>query len=260
MSETEKTTLNVSEIFKSIQGESTLAGLRTVFVRLQGCNLRCPYCDTKHSWSVKSGQKMTVQQILDKITLFHPVRHVCITGGEPLLQRKPLMHLINILNQMCITVSIETNGGVSLKGFDGIIETADMDTQPGAMPSKIVMDWKCPSAFDNYEQQLAYEKIVEENLGRIRMRSPYPDEIKFVVKDKEDYEYAKSKMSIIARKTRYDGQILPEILISPVMSNIIDSDHCFIRNLAKWIIEGDEPFRLQIQLHKIIWPGVVRGV
>lgn len=208
-------TLLVNEIFYSIQGESLYNGLPCVFVRLAGCNLRCSYCDTRYAY--EKGSKMELVEILQKTATYHcPL--IEITGGEPLLQDDTPM-LISELLEKGYEVMMETNGTFDISIVD-------------KRCIKIV-DIKCPTSGESDKNDL-------ENLKRFNQQ----DQVKFVIKSREDYEYAKNITKLISPE-------LPgkNILFSPVFGEIACA------KLAKWILEDNLNIRLHLQLHKIIWPG-----
>ncbi len=209
--------MKVNEIFLSIQGESIYAGFPTVFVRFSGCNLRCSYCDTAYAY--EDGTEMKPEEVFDEIKK-HYYKRVCITGGEPLLQRdmEKLLVLLEDYN-----VTIETNGSMDISLFK--------------LPAKhsYVMDVKCPSSGASKEMNLL-------NMGFLSDR----DEIKFVIDGKEDYEWAKAII-----KEHYRKGI---ITFSPVFGKI---EYC---DLVDWILRDKLDARFQIQLHKIIWGVDKRGV
>jgi 7-carboxy-7-deazaguanine synthase len=212
-------TLKVNEIFYSIQGESTFAGLPFIFIRLTGCHLRCEWCDTTYAFH--EGEKMTISEILNRIKDM-PTRFVEITGGEPLLQKR-VTDLIHRLQENSYTVLVETSGAV------------DIDRAPYS--SRRIMDIKCPGSGMS-------DKMDWENIRRLRPG----DEIKFVVKDRADFEYACEIVD------RYEELKDYPLLISPVWGEIETEE------LAEWIKNSGKPFRLQLQLHKLIWPKTERGV
>lgn len=212
--------LNISEIFCSIQGESTYAGLPCIFIRLSGCNLRCDYCDTTYSYECEI--TLSINDIITKIKEFDPVKLVEITGGEPLLQHE-VYQLISSLHENGNTILLETNGSISLKDTPEYI-------------IKIV-DVKCPGSGEE-------NSFLIENLEFISMEK---DEIKFVLSDNFDYNWAKD---FVMKYNLNDY----EILFSPVSEKLEPQD------LAKWITEDKLPVRMQLQLHKIIWDKEKRGV
>lgn len=218
--------LLVKEIFHSLQGETSLSGVRFAFIRLSGCNLRCTYCDS--SYSFKGGELLQIGEILKRIENFQ-VQHVLITGGEPLLQRNTLA-LVQALQEKNYLVSIETHGEVS------IAKVAPL--------ARIVMDIKTPSsgmARGGYVKNLEWLKAT--------------DEIKFVIASDQDYLWAKE---IVLSKN------LPcEVLFSPALP-AINAPGKFPGVSPKWlaerILEDRLPVRLQIQLHKIVWGPDCQGV
>jgi 7-carboxy-7-deazaguanine synthase len=224
-------TLTINEVFYSIQGESTWAGLPCVFIRLAGCHLRCRYCDTEYAFH--QGRRRTLQSLLDQ-TAQYPCQLVEITGGEPLLQ--PNVHpLITALCNAHKTVLIETSGACDISACD-----------PRAIR---IMDLKTPGSGES-------DRNLWANLDHLTKR----DEVKFVVCDRTDYEWTRG---VIARHR------LPEkthaVLISaaapiPPGPSIPGVDGLELRELAEWILADRLPVRIQTQLHKIIWDPMTRGV
>lgn len=204
--------LKVNEIFFSIQGESTTAGLPTVFIRLTGCPLRCSYCDTAYAFKV--GEWMTLDEILAKVREYTPV-YICLTGGEPLAHKFSLP-LLKLLCDEDYEVSVETSGAIDVSKVDARVVK--------------VMDLKTPSSGEQ-----------ERNLfSNIKHLDPQ-DQIKFVIGNREDYEW--SKQVVLEHDLRAQG----EVLFSP-QYGILDA-----RQLAEWILEDNLNVRLQIQLHKVLW-------
>ncbi|OFW38143.1 MAG: 7-carboxy-7-deazaguanine synthase [Acidobacteria bacterium RIFCSPLOWO2_12_FULL_67_14b] len=212
--------LTINEIFYSIQGESTRAGRPCVFVRLTACDLRCSWCDTPYAFH--EGRSMSIDEVVADVD-----RHGCplveITGGEPLLQDDvyPLMERLLAGGK---TVMLETGGHRSIA------------TVPAAVLK--VVDIKCPGSGEA-------DKNDWGNLGRL---APH-DEVKFVVKDRADYEFARgviAKHDLVVRAGA--------ILVSPV-HGVLDS-----KTLSEWILADHLPVRLQLQLHKFIWSPPTRGV
>jgi len=209
----------VNEIFTSIQGESTRAGERCTFVRLTGCPLRCVYCDTAYAFH--EGRAMSLEAVAGEVERLG-VRFVTVTGGEPLSQdaAKPL---IRLLLDRGFDVQVETSGAVDTAGVD-----------PRA---RIILDVKTPGSGEA-------DRMMWSTLERLRPA----DEVKFVVVDRADYEYA--------RKIIEDGRV-PEgttVLMSPAHGAMSPVD------LAGWMIEDGVPARLQLQIHKYIWGSDARGV
>lgn len=212
--------LNVTEIFHSIQGESTYAGLPCVFVRLTGCNLRCNYCDTTYAYS--NGAALTINSILNQVAAFScPL--VEITGGEPLLQPETPA-LIRELLRCEYKVLVETNGSLNI------------DLAPA--PAVRIVDLKCPGSGE-------MEQMDWENLRRLRPT----DEIKCVISDVSDFHWALEKLQPYQSQLRQ----IP-ILFAPVWGRVAPAD------LAQWILASRQPVRLQLQLHKLIWDATHRGV
>jgi 7-carboxy-7-deazaguanine synthase len=212
--------LTINEIFHSIQGESTHTGRPCVFVRLTACDLRCSWCDTPYAFT--EGRKMSLEEVVEKVETYE-CGLVEITGGEPLLQRE-VYPLMDRLLGSGKTVMVETGGHLSIE-------------QVPAPVIKIV-DVKCPGSGEAHRNDWA-------NLDRL---APH-DEVKFVIKDRADYEYARG----VVAKHGLSGRVAA-VLFSPV-HGVIDS-----RELAAWILEDRLDVRLQLQAHKFIWGADVRGV
>jgi 7-carboxy-7-deazaguanine synthase len=219
--------LLVTEIFHSLQGETSLVGVPFVFVRLTGCNLRCTYCDSAYAF--KGGTRYSISEVIAKIASFQ-TKHVLLTGGEPLLQR-PVPELVDRLNEAGYSVSIETHGEVSIEKI--------------APHARIIMDVKTPSS--------------KMNRGGWRKNLPFlkaTDEVKFVIASETDYAWARG----LVRETGFPTR---EILFSPVMRTAgspgeypgVDPTW-----LAERILEDRLPVRMQVQLHKILWGNDRRGV
>ena len=213
--------LRVTEIFHSIQGESTYAGRPCTFVRLTGCPMRCTWCDSEYTFT--GGDHFTIEQILRKVRDFR-CRLVEVTGGEPLAQREAF-ELIRRLCDEEYEVLIETGGYVS---------TADVDER-----AKIILDIKCPASGEA-------ERNDWSNLALLRADR---DEVKFVIADASDWEFAKKIIEEYELETRAKA-----ILISPAWG-LVD-----LQELAKWITESGLNVRMQLQLHKYIWGADVQGV
>ncbi len=212
--------LIVNEIFYSIQGESTYAGLPCVFVRLTGCNMRCAYCDTAYAYD--EGHPMQISEILNTVGTFH-CSMVEITGGEPLLQDKT-PKLISSLIRKKYQVLMETNGSFDIRMVD---------------PRCIrIMDVKCPGSGE-------HEKCDLRNFRHLGKR----DQIKFVIGDRQDYEYAKNILNKIPPSIPTGN-----LLFSPIRGTLSPAE------LAGWILEDHLKVRLHLQLHRVIWPEIERGV
>jgi 7-carboxy-7-deazaguanine synthase len=213
--------VRVNEIFFSIQGESTSAGEPCVFIRLTGCNLRCAYCDTTYAY--EEGALMEIRDILEKIKGFN-CQLVEITGGEPLIQDKT-PELISALIDDGYTVLLETNGSKD-------ISMADRRCIK-------IMDIKCPSSGEEANNDL-------ENLKRVNQG----DELKFVIADAKDYDFAVKILGMIPADKRYSIHVN----FSPCFGRLEP------RKLSDWILRDKLKVRLNMQLHKYIWPPDMRGV
>jgi 7-carboxy-7-deazaguanine synthase len=212
--------LNLSELFFSIQGESTYSGLPCIFIRLAGCNLRCDYCDSEYSYNTKF--KMSVEEIILEIGKFSPVKLVEITGGEPLLQQE-VFSLMAQLIQRDYSILLETNGSISLKD----------------VPEQVIkiVDIKCPTS--GYS-----DTFLEDNIHYIERSK---DEIKFVLMNRADYEWVKDRIE----KFELSGY---KVILSPVFSSLEP------KQLAHWVITDKLNVRIQLQMHKYIWEPETRGV
>ena len=217
--------LRVTEIFHSIQGESTWAGYPCTFIRLTGCPLRCVWCDTEYSFY--GGEKMALDELVAKCDEIG-TNLVEITGGEPLIHRNAFV-LARMLLDRGYTVLIETSGAIDVSPLDPRVHK--------------IMDLKCPGSGEE-------SRNLWSNLEHLTGR----DEIKFVIKDRADYEWARDVVLQrgLAEKKR-QGQ-LREILFSPVWESVD------FQQLAQWVLEDHLPVRYQIQLHKVIWGANVPGV
>jgi 7-carboxy-7-deazaguanine synthase len=213
------TTLVVNEIFHSIQGESRHAGRPCVFVRLTGCNLRCVWCDTAYAF--EEGAPRTVGAVADRVASFG-TRYVLLTGGEPLLQAG-VHDLAAELLDRGHEVAIETGGSLDIGPLDRRV--------------MVVLDVKCPGSGMSAKNRW-------ENLALLKPS----DEIKFVLQDRADYDWARR---VIARD-RLDERC--GLLLSPVHGVLSP------RDLSEWMLADRVPARLQLQLHKVIWPADMRGV
>ena len=204
--------LRLTEIFLSVQGESRTVGWPTVFVRLTGCPLRCQYCDTAYAFH--GGDWWDIDAILAEVAK-HGVRHVCVTGGEPLAQKRCLA----LLERLCdagYQVSLETSGALDIAGVDPRVSR--------------VMDLKTPGSKEAHRNRL-------ENLPLLTAH----DQLKFVICDRADYDWARDMVATHALDQRC------EVLFSPSQGQLAP------RELAEWIIADRLPVRFQLQLHKVLW-------
>lgn len=211
--------VTVNEIFFSIQGEGERSGRPCIFIRLAFCNLRCAWCDSEYTFY--EGREMALEQVMDGISGF-PCKLVELTGGEPLMQEGayPLM------TRLCdagYEVMLETSGSLDISGVDSRVRR--------------IMDLKCPGS-----GMMARNRM--ENLKELRDS----DELKFVLKDRLDYEWAKE----LVLREKLD-ETCP-VLFSPVWDAVPFAE------LAEWILDDGLPVRLQLQIHKFIWDPHARGV
>lgn len=211
--------MRVTEFFYSIQGESTYAGLPCTFVRLTGCPLRCTWCDSEYTFL--GGTEMSLNEVMERVHAYE-CRLVEVTGGEPLHQPEAF----SLIQRLCsegYTVLVETSGAIDVSSVD-----------PRA---HIILDVKCPGSG-------MMDRMDWENLDRLTAK----DEVKFVLKDRIDYEWA---CSILAK---YDLTHRCTILFGLVFGELD------LRQLAEWILADKLPVRFQIQVHKYIWDPSMRGV
>jgi 7-carboxy-7-deazaguanine synthase len=218
--QTKPLSLTINEIYKSIQGESTWAGLPCVFVRLTFCDLRCTYCDTAYAFY--AGTKMPLAQIVEQVLAFRcPL--VEITGGEPLLQR----NVLPLMAELCDrgeTVLIETSGAHDISGIDSRVHR--------------IMDLKTPDSGESHRNRY-------ENIFHLTER----DEVKFVIGSRDDYVWSKemiAKFDLVSR--------CGTVLLSPVFGRIDP------REIVEWLLEDNLRVRFQLQLHKFIWSPEAKGV
>ena len=213
-------TLNIIEIFASVQGETSLSGLPTTFIRLAACNLRCTWCDTNYSFG--RGTPMSLEEIIDQ-TQKNNCRHVCVTGGEPLLQEN-VYPLMKALADQNYRLSLETGGSLSIEKVDPRVKT--------------ILDIKCPGSGMSHKNLWSNIPLLNAN-----------SEVKFVILDRTDYEYAKE---ICTKHNLYEA--VNEVLFSPVFG-VMEA-----KTLVEWILQDQLPIRLNLQLHKFIWDPKTKGV
>lgn len=227
--------MHIIEIYKSIQGESSFAGLPCVFVRLAGCNLRCSWCDSEYTFT--GGNKMSEDEIAAEIQRLSPARGLVeITGGEPMLQERELLPLMRRLLAVGYELLLETSG------------ERPLEFVPPAVHK--IVDVKCPGSGEHL-------RFRAENLSALTSC----DELKFVLASQEDYEYARDFI-----RTRNLESGPASIILSPAFrkdaSGARSAEHCLLdpRELAEWMLADDLRARLGLQIHKFIWEPQQKGV
>ncbi len=210
--------IKINEIFFSIQGESSWAGVPTVFVRTSGCPLRCTYCDTQYAYY--EGKKISLEQIIEKIQSY-PAKYVCVTGGEPLSQKQTL-ELMKRLCDLDYHVSIETSGAIEVELVDKRV--------------KKIIDVKTPDSG-------AADSFLLDNISHTTAQ----DEFKFVICSEKDFHWSKSFVQTHLSKGRV-------VLFSPSHGVVSEAE------LAQWILKDGCQVRMQLQMHKYIWPLETKGV
>ena len=227
--------MQITEIYKSIQGESTHAGMPCVFVRLTGCNLRCSWCDSEYTFT--GGSRMALEEVLEGVERLSPDGGLVeITGGEHMLQEREVVPLMQRLLDAGYTVLLETSGERSLTEVPhGVIK---------------IVDVKCPNSGEA-------DTFNMKNLETLGLQ----DEVKFVLSDRTDYEFARD---FVARHTL--ERRVNAVLFSPAFSKdaagLRDCSHCLLdpRELAEWMLEDNLAARLGLQIHKFIWDPALKGV
>lgn len=215
-------TLLICETFTSIQGETTNMGRPCFFIRLSKCNLSCPWCDSKYALSDIGSKEIKVEELVE-MAILSGVKLVGVTGGEPLLQENTI-ELLKQLIKKGFAVILETNGSLPVIN----------------VPNKVikVIDFKCPSSGQT-------DKMLIENFHTLNNH----DEVKFVIADEEDYKCAVKTISSLdlLKQTK-------NIILSPILNRLAP------RILANWMVRDKLPAILQVQLHRVIWPDIERGV
>ena len=205
--------LRITEVFYSLQGESKTVGKPTVFIRLTGCPLRCQYCDTAYAF--EGGEIVSLESLIADVQSYKS-KYVTVTGGEPLAQPNCLL-LLKMLCDAELNVSLETSGALSIESVDNRVS--------------VVMDLKTPSSLESDRNDYGNISYLKEK-----------DQVKFVICDRGDYDWAKAKLD------QYDLQAkVGEILFSPSFEQLAAAD------LAQWLLDDALAVRMQLQLHKILW-------
>lgn len=227
--------MQVTEIYKSIQGESTYAGLPCVFVRLTGCNLRCSWCDSEYTFS--GGHKMTAEEVIEEVEQLSPTGGLVeITGGEPLLQEREIVPVMQNLLNAGYTVLIETSGERPLERVPkGVVK---------------IVDVKCPNSGEPDTFRIENLECLDSG-----------DEVKFVISDRSDYEFARDFVV-----THNLARVVNAVLFSPAFgkdaTGTRDTSHCLVdpQELAEWMLADNVAARLSLQMHKFIWDPATKGV
>ena len=212
--------MKICEIFHSVQGETTYAGLPCVFLRTSGCNLRCSYCDTKYAY--EDGVEMSVDDVFAQAQSYE-CNLIAITGGEPLVQREAVESLIALLLDSGNTVLLETNGSLSIQSVDNQVVK--------------ILDLKCPDSGMS-------EHMMWENIQHLNMH----DQVKFVLSSRRDYEWARAVMIEYPMLNEF------EVLLSVAYEKLR------ARDVVEWMLYDRLNARFQLQLHKYIWNPDARGV
>ncbi|RZU40681.1 7-carboxy-7-deazaguanine synthase QueE [Edaphobacter modestus] len=227
--------MHLIELYKSVQGESSFAGVPCIFVRLAGCNLRCAWCDSEYTFS--GGKPFTQDQIVAEIESLAPCKLIEFTGGEPMLQARELLPLMERLLAEGYTLMIETSGERPLAEVPKAVHK--------------IVDVKCPGA------GAAANSFRMENLDALTEK----DEVKFVLSDRADYEFAREfiRENALDRKA---GQILLSPAFQKTPSPLRTADNMALdpRKLVDWMLEDGLPARLSLQIHKFIWEPQKKGV
>jgi 7-carboxy-7-deazaguanine synthase len=227
--------MQITEIYKSIQGESTYAGVPCIFVRLTGCNLRCDWCDSEYSFF--GGSKMSQADILAEVNRLSPAGgYVEITGGEPMLQEREVVPLMQGLLATGYTVLLETSGERSLR----------------TVPTNVIkiVDVKCPNSGEA-------DTFCMENLQSLTPR----DEVKFVISDRLDYEFARD-FSVRHDLARQVNAVLFSPAFAQAANGSRDTSHCLLdpEQLVEWMLADNVSARLGLQIHKFIWDPAMKGI
>jgi 7-carboxy-7-deazaguanine synthase len=227
--------MHLIELYKSVQGESSFAGMPCIFVRLAGCNLRCAWCDSEYTFT--GGKPFTEDEIVAQIEALAPCKLVEFTGGEPMLQARELLPLMQRLLLTGYTVMIETSGERPL----------------GDVPKEVhkIVDVKCPGAGS------AANSFRMENLDTLTRN----DEVKFVLSHREDYDFARAFIAEHALHQRVGHVLLsPAFSKTPSPLRTIDNATLDPRTLVEWMMADGIPARLSLQIHKFIWEPMKKGV
>lgn len=226
--------MQLIEIYRSIQGESSFAGLPCTFVRLAGCNLRCNWCDSEYTFT--GGHKMSIREVESEVMRLSPTGLIEITGGEPMLQEAELVPLMERLLALGYELLLETSGERPLQRVPKAVHK--------------IMDVKCPDSGE-------FGSFREDNLAALGPA----DEVKFVISSRADYDFARSftRQNELARRT---GGVIFSPAFRKDAAGARDVSHCLVdpRDLAEWIVADGLNVRLGLQIHKFIWAPETKGV
>ena len=223
------------ELYKSVQGESSFAGLPCIFVRFAGCNLRCAWCDSEYTFT--GGKPFTQEEVITQIEALAPCKLVEFTGGEPMLQAKELLPLMQVLLERGYTLMMETSG------------ERPLDLVPKAVHK--IVDVKCPGAGS------AANSFRMENLDALTQN----DEMKFVLTNRADYDFACSFIAQHDLRAKVGGILLsPAFSKSPSPLRTVDNATLDPRTLVEWMMADGVDARLSLQIHKFIWEPMKKGV
>lgn len=227
--------MHLIELYKSVQGESSFAGLPCIFVRLAGCNLRCSWCDSEYTFS--GGKPFTEDEIVTQIQALFPCRLVEFTGGEPMLQARELVPLMHRLIALGYTVMMETSG------------ERPLDDVPKQVHK--IVDVKCPGS------GTAFGSFRMSNLDTLT----HNDEVKFVLRDRRDYEFAREFIQGHALTSRASQILLsPAFIKTPTTERSTANMELDPRTLVEWMMEDGIDARISLQIHKFIWEPQKKGV
>ena len=227
--------MHLIELYKSVQGESSFAGVPCIFVRLAGCNLRCAWCDSEYTFT--GGQPFTVDEIIAQIEALQPCPLIEFTGGEPMLQHKELLPLMQRLLDANYTLMMETSGERPLADVPKLVHK--------------IVDVKCPGAGS------AANSFNLANLAALTPR----DEVKFVLSDRADYEFARDFIRTHALETKCGGILLsPAFSKQPTDQRSTENATLDPRLVVEWLLADGLPARLSLQIHKYIWEPRKKGV
>ncbi len=222
------------ETYKSVQGESSFAGLPCIFVRLAGCNLRCSWCDSEYTF--KGGYKQTLDEVEAAVSALEPVRLIEFTGGEPMLQERELVPLMERLLTQSYTLMMETSGERLLASVPAAVHK--------------IVDVKCPGSGEGGSFRI-------ENLAALTKR----DEVKFVISHREDYEFARDFTQEQGLAERAGGVLFsPAFKQAPSLERSTSNCALDPRLLVEWMLEDGVSARLSLQIHKFIWEPQKKGV